>query len=385
MSGPSRVDVATVYLAGFLQGCSFVLIPALGNTLMSSRYGLRSSEYALLYLPQTAGAIVAALAAGWVQRQLGVARLFRLGLLANLLAMLLLVAVGRGYGSSALFLLLLETLLLGIGFGWTQAAINQYSAMFFGRTAGTAITLLNALIGGATAVSPLLLSAMQPLWELWPLMLAGGFCAACVPRLPAARLETTGPFWPSGLAPIVLLTLLYAVCEGVLGSWASVYATSDRRLSVATGALALSCFWGAMTAARVLLALVPASWVSRRTCQCASALGMALCFAILPSASSAVGLIGVFTMAGAACSIYYPFTMALGLERFADRQAHVAGLVIAALMIGEGLGSYGPGVLRPALGLPHVYQLSAVLGIPLLIGAWRLYAARPSATPKSAT
>jgi hypothetical protein len=90
-----RLFIAIIYLAGFLQGSDFVLIPALGNTLTAAPYHFSSAAYALLFLPQTAGAIIGASAAGWVQRALGMGRLFRLGLLANLLAMALLLGARR--------------------------------------------------------------------------------------------------------------------------------------------------------------------------------------------------------------------------------------------------------------------------------------------------
>jgi fucose permease len=130
--------IGCIYLAGFLQGCAFVLIPALGNTLAAAPYHLSSSSYALLFLPQTAGAIIGAAVAGWVQRRLGMGRLFRLGLLANLLAMSLLVGAAYGGGQLAYALILAETLLLGVGFGWTLAAINHYSSYIWRWWATTA-------------------------------------------------------------------------------------------------------------------------------------------------------------------------------------------------------------------------------------------------------
>jgi fucose permease len=368
---PSRRRcVADIYLAGYLQGSAFVLIPALGNILAAAPYRYTASAYALLFLPQTLGAIAGATAAGWVQRRLGIGRLFRLGLLANLLAMLLLVAAARTGGSLAYALLLIESLLLGLGFGWTLASINHYSAQFFAHSAGTAITLLNALIGAATAISPLLLGALQGRghWGLWPLALAIGFGIAWLPRLPEGRDDTRAAFWPSGLLPFVLLTLIYAICEGSFGSWASVYVSAERHLGERAGTMALSAFWASMTLLRIALALVPERWVSRRSLLLASALGLAACFAALPWLSGRLQLLSAFAAAGAACSIYYPFVMSLGLARFPRQQTQVAGLIVAALMIGEGLGSYGLGLIQHVMRLDRIYLLSALWGLPLLLG-----------------
>jgi fucose permease len=364
--------ITTIYLAGFLQGSAFVLIPALGNTLTAAPYHFSSSAYALLFLPQTAGAIIGAAAAGWVQRRLGMGRLFRLGLLANLLAMLLLLGAAYGGGQPAYALMLAESLLLGVGFGWTLAAINHYSAHFFSQSASTAITLLNAVIGGATALSPLVLSAVQArwTWSVWPLALAIGFVIACLPRLPEADDETRSIFWPRGLLPFVLVVLVYAICEGSFGSWASVYLSVDKHLGNYAGTLALSAFWGSMTLFRGVLAPLPQRWISRRSLLFASAVGIAACFAGLPWLSGVGALVGAFALAGAASSIYYPFAMSLSLARFPRQQTQVAGLIVAALMVGEGLGSYGLGLLQQVQALDHIYLASALWGVPLLIGGW---------------
>lgn len=363
--------IACIYLAGFLQGSAFVLIPALGNTLAAAPYLFSSSNYALLFLPQTAGAIFGALAAGWVQRRLGMGRLFRLGLMANLLAMLLLLGAAHDSGQLAYALMLAESLLLGVGFGWTLAAINHYSAHFFNQSASAAITLLNAVIGGATALSPLVLSTLQARWNwsAWPLALAIGFAVAWLPRLPEAGDDARSVFWPRGLLPFVLVVLVYAICEGSFGSWASVYLSVDKHLGNHAGTLALSAFWGSMTLFRGVLAPLPERWISRRRLLLISAMGIAACFAALPLLSGMWVLVGAFALAGAASSIYYPFVLSLGLARFPRQKTQVAGLVIAALMVGEGLGSYGLGLLQADWRLDHIYLASALWGVPLLIGA----------------
>ncbi|MHB1231559.1 MAG: MFS transporter [Burkholderiales bacterium] len=372
MNRQRALFIACIYLAGFLQGSAFVLIPALGNTLAAAPYHFSSSAYALLFLPQTAGAIIGAAAAGWVQRRLGMGRLFRLGLLANLLAMLLLWGAAYNGGQLAYALILAESLLLGLGFGWTLAAINHYSAHFFSQSASAAITLLNAVIGGATALSPLILSALQARWNwsVWPLVLAIGFAVAWLPRLPEADDEARSVFWPRGLLPFVLVVLIYAICEGSFGSWANVYLSVDKHLGSHAGTLALSAFWGSMTLFRAMLAPLPQRWISRRSLLFISAAGIAACFAALPWLSGEWALVGTFALAGAASSIYYPFVMSLSLARFPRQQTQVAGLVVAALMVGEGLGSYGLGLLQHAQRLDHLYLASALWGVPLLIGAW---------------
>jgi fucose permease len=364
--------VNTIFLAGFLQGSDFVLIPALSTTLTSAPYGFSSSAFALLFLPQTVGAIVGAAAAGWVQRRLGMGRLLRLGLATNLAAMLLLVIATRGGEPFAYDLLLTESLLLGIGFGWTLSAVNHYAAHFFGKSASASITLLNAMIGGATALSPTILSELHAQLTLsaWPIVLATGFLLASLPRLPETDDDTRAAFWVPGLTPFVLAVLVYAICEGSFGSWSNLYLSIDKHLGNRAGIWALSAFWASMTLLRMLLAPLPERWISRRSLLFASSLGIASCFAVLPWLSGIDALIAAFAIAGAACSIYYPFMMSAGLAQFPEQQTQAAGLLVAALMVGEGVGSYGVGLLQRIQSLDHIFFVSALWGIPLLLGAW---------------
>ncbi len=374
MKSSRPLCIAAIYLAGFLQGCAFVLIPALGNILASAPYHFSHSAYALLFLPQTAGAIIGAAAAGTVQRRLGMGRLFRLGLASNLIAMILLLAAAHGAGPVAYPMILGESLFMGLGFGWTLAAINHYSAFFFSQSASMAITLLNALVGGATALSPLILETLHTHWNwgLWPLALAAGFILAGLPHQQETGGDSQSAFWPRGISPFALVVLIYALCEGSFGSWASVYLSQDRHLGNHAGTLGLSAFWGSMTLFRTLLAPLPEQWVSRRALLLASAVGIAGCFILLSWLSGTWILIGAFALAGAACSIYYPFIMALCLARFPEENTQVAGLVVAALMIGEGIGSYGLGLLQKLQPLNSIYFISALWGIPLFIGAWHV-------------
>jgi fucose permease len=125
-----------------------------------------------------------------------------------------------------------------------------------------------------------------------------------------------------------------------------------------------------MTVSRVVLAPLPERWISRRSLLLMSAVGIAASFAALPWLSGTWAMVAAFALAGAASSIYYPFVMSMGLARFPRQQTQVAGLVVAALMVGEGLGSYGLGLLQHVQRLDHIYLASALWGLPLLIGAW---------------
>ncbi|MFA7496162.1 MAG: sugar MFS transporter [Acidithiobacillus sp.] len=365
-----------VFCAGFLQGTAFVLIPALGTTLRSAPYDMSNTTYGLLYFPEIIGAVVAALSAGSIHQRLGGTGLFRLGALINALAMILLVVAFFTSGLPMVLLLLAETFMLGIGFGLTNAAINRAASLLFAGSAAAAVTILNAVIGGATTLSPILLNGFQhwASWVLWPAIILLLWLALLL--LPLAK-DQDHPeqggirAWRRSMIPFAIAVVFYAICEGSFGSWANVMVSVDRHLPAATGALALSLFWGGMTLARFTLGAIPDHWVHRRITYLLAPLGVATCFILIPHLQSATGLLLVFSGAGIACGIYYPYSMSYGIAAHPQEGTQMAGLLVGALMVGEGIGSSGLGPLQQIISLNTIYSFSALWAIPLFWFAWR--------------
>ncbi|OCX84398.1 MFS transporter [Acidithiobacillus thiooxidans] len=368
--------LSAVYIAGFLQGAAFVLIPALGTTLRSAPYDMSNATYGMLYFPEIIGAILAALSAGAIHKRLGSKGLFRLGALINAIAMAFLVAAFFSTGLFVVLLLLAETLMLGIGFGLTNAAINRAASLLFAGAAAAAVTILNAVIGGATAVSPMILTGAQSWlsWVAWPaLILLLWFVLLLFPLAEDTDTHELGGLraWRRSMMPFAFAVVIYAICEGSFGSWANVLVSVDRHLPAATGALALSLFWGGMTVARFILGSIPDRFLSRRWVYRLAPIGMAACFIIIPHLLSATALLLAFALAGAACGIYYPYSMAFGVAAHDKEGTQMAGLLVGALMIGEGIGSTGLGPLQHFISLNQIYTFSALWAIPLLWLAWR--------------
>lgn len=364
-----------IYLAGFLQGAVFVLIPALGSTLRSAPYNLSSATYGMLYFPEIIGAILAALAAGSIHARIGGGGLFRLGALCNGGAMALLTAAYFTHGLPVVWLLLAETLMLGIGFGLTNTAINRAASLLFSGHAAGAVTLLNALIGGATAVSPIVMAgfAHHLVWVLWPVVLLAGWLILLVlPTVADTGHEIGGlRAWHRSMLPFAAAVLVYAICEGSFASWANVLISVNRGLPAADGALALSLFWAGMTAVRIILGAIPDAVLPRRPMLLLSPIAMAACFLAIPHCQSASALIALFAAAGMACGVYYPYSMAYGIAAHGEEGTQMAGLLVGALMVGEGVGSFGLGPLQQVVPLGDIYTLSVVWALPLVWLAWR--------------
>ena len=363
----------TLYGAGFLVGAGFVLLPALGATFERAPYRFSSAGYGFLYFPEILGAILSALFAGRLRRRFGEAALFRTGAGANLLALAALSGAFFARGPLAYGAVLAETIFLGLGFGLANTALNHLTAALFPERETRAITLLNAVIGGATAVSPLLLRGLGgPIgWIAWPLLLALAWIILLftpVPAIPAPKASASAP-WRLPVAA-ALAVLFYAIVEGSFGSWAAVFVSVNRALPVADGALALSLFWASMTATRLLLGAIPDRVLSRRACYLASPLGIALCFLMIPLLSGASALVAAFAAAGIATGIYYPYTLSYALKAQPEASTEIAGLLVGALMAGEGIGSFGLGPLQTLLRLGTLYRFSALWALLLLALAW---------------
>ena len=147
-----RREIADVYAAGVVQGVALVTFPAASAIFTSPQYyGLSSTAYGAMFLPQAVMAVAAPLLGTGLTRRLGIKRVYRLGLAANLVAMGLLVASQFVRGSEPLpyGLLLLATASLGIGFGLTVPALNTYASAFFPQRADSAVLILNALLSWA--------------------------------------------------------------------------------------------------------------------------------------------------------------------------------------------------------------------------------------------
>ncbi len=137
-----RNEIAAVYVAAVIQGLALVTFPA-ASTIFTSpeHYGLSSTEYGSVFVPQAITAILASLLGAGLIRRLGIKRIYLFGLTADLvsMALLFLSQFVISDGRVAYSMLLLATASLGIGFGLTVPALNTFTAAFFPQKIGSAV------------------------------------------------------------------------------------------------------------------------------------------------------------------------------------------------------------------------------------------------------
>jgi MFS family permease len=373
-----RNEIAAVYVAGVIQGLALVTFPAAGTIFTSaSDFGLSSTEYGAMFVPQAITAIGSALLGAGLTRSFGAKWVYLLGLGANLSAMTLLIASQfvMHMHLLAFGILLAATACMGVGFGFTVPALNTFAAGFFPQKVDKAVLGLNALLGLGTALAPAFIAIFVGLGIWWglPLLVSAllvGLLLFSV-RLPldqgakaraaeAANGKTPIParFWV-----FAMFVLLYGICETMNGNWASLYMTQNLGASTTLASFALTVFWATVTAGRILFAAI-GRWFpedrSYRVLPCVVAVAL-VTVAFIPKRNPFLGILA-FGLAGLGCSALLPLTISFGQKELTPIAASVAGGLIAFYQIGYGIGAFGVGPLQNWAGLDlHVIYGGTVL------------------------
>ncbi len=366
-----------MYLAGVVQGIALVTFPAASSIFTSpSEYGLSSSEYGAMFLPQAITAITFSLLGAGLSRRVTTRTLYLLGLAANLVAMALLITSTLFTNDEAVAypILLLATASLGVGFGLTVPAINTLTAAFHPDNVDSSVLVLNALLGLGTALAPVLVAVFVGLGFWWglPVMSAALLVAllATSVRLP---LRTEPPASRSPGAPklgiprrfwvFAAFALLYGICETMNGNWSQLDMTKNLGASVTEASIALTAFWGMVTVGRVGFAALQRSFPTRRTYRLLPwVLVVAfVVIALLPTGEPVLAVLA-FGLAGLGCSALLPLTITFGEEELVAISASVAGGVIAFYQLGYGVAAFGAGPLQSAgVSLPTLFGLTAII------------------------
>jgi MFS family permease len=370
--GPrSRRQIGAVYGAGLLQGLALVTFPAASAVFTNAAdYGLTTAEYGVMFAPQTIIAILVSVLGGRFVARWGDKRVFLGGVAANLASMALLLGsrfVMHDH-ASAFGLLLAATALLGVGFGLTVPVVNRLAAALFPARVNVAILALNALLGLGTALAPLLIAVFVGLGAWWGLPITVGVLLAILLSF-SAPLSLHG-----GAAPVSKevrskkfwlfcgFALGYGVVETLNGNWAILYMKGVLHAPTSLAAIALTLFWGATTAGRVLFAAGARSVPPRTTFRLLPWV-IALAFiatALVPASSPGLGAAS-FALAGLGCSALLPLTISLG------RADAPPGDLIAWYQVGYGLAAFGVEPLRSHAGLGMRALFGGASGIALML------------------
>ena len=377
-----RNEIAAVYVAAVIQGLALVTFPAASTVFTSPQhYGLSSTEYGSMFVPQAITAISASLLGAGLIRRLGIKRIYLLGLTANLVSMALLF-LSQFFISDARVaysMLLLATTSLGIGFGLTVPALNTFTAAFFPQKIDSAVLVLNALLGLGTVLAPVFVAVFIGLGIWWGLpvlavvlLLVLLLFSLSLPLQAGtdktAQSQKDKTRLPARFWIFAAFVLLYGICETINGNWATLYLSQSLGATPAAASFALVAFWGMATLGRVLFAAIAKRFPPNRTYRLLPfviAIGFVV-IAHLPVGSSFLGILA-FGLTGLGCSALLPLTISFGQEEMKVIAASVAGGLIAFYQMGYGIAAFGVGPLKDYAGLSlnSLFGFAAVVALIL--------------------
>ena len=374
---PTWLGAGLVYVSALLQGLAVVSFPA-SSTVLTGMIGLTSAQYGAIFLPQVALAIVGSVGGGTLAQRWGLKPLLLLALAANAASQGLLAATVEVGSGGAYPAVLLGTASMGLAFGVSGAPLNSYPSLFFPEKSDTAVVALHSVLGAGLALGPVLVAPFvaRGAWVGFPVLLAVlcgatllGVAGVSLPEdeeadeaTDAPRPLGTGLFWA-----FVVAAVAYAFAEGTFSNWAVMYLHEARGVPEATAGLALSVFWAALVAGRLLTSVLVMR-VSSQSVWLVLPVLMGATFLALPYVEGAALGIALFAVAGLACSSFFPLMITLISRAFPDHVAWSSSMMIAALMFGVGGGSFVFGPLRGAFSFETIYRLSALYPV-LALGA----------------
>jgi len=400
-SGARWLAIATVYAAAFLQGLTMVSFPA-SSAVLKEMHGLSDAQYGAIFLPQIALAIVGAVLGGSLARRLGLKALLVATLATNALSQVALAGSAVTGSTAAFAMILAGTAFLGLGFGLGGGPLNSYPPQFFPRHHATAIVALHTLLGLGLAAGPLLVGEFvaRHAWVGFPLLLLGLAVVLTVavvrPAFPECEQAGVPEHGATGEPPVrssvfwlfVATAVIYALAEGTFSNWVVIYLQEGKGLASMVAALALSVFWGAIVVGRLLISVLVLR-VPARLVWLTLPLLMIVAFLLLPYAEGEARGIGLFALAGLACSAFFPLTIGVAAERFPEHAAWVSSMLVGAIMAGVGIGAFVIGPLRQWLSFEQLYRLAALYPLVVFILAFRVVQAgggtRPEAVPAIST
>jgi predicted MFS family arabinose efflux permease len=143
--------------------------------------------------------------------------------------------------------------------------------------------------------------------------------------------------------------------------------------STGTASLALTVFWGMVTAGRVLFALIEKWLPETVVCRFLPLVVMAalLLTAAAPQGKPGLGLL-TFGVAGLGCSALLPLAISFAQKELTTITASAAGGVVAFYQLGYGLTAFGVGPLQTWAGwsLRSIYAGTALVALATTALAW---------------
>ena len=355
---PALLLACLAYLSVALPGSTLGLLwPS-----MRLSFGQPVGALGILLVPGIAASVVSSAVTGRLRLSAG-----PLVAAATLLIALALAAEAL---APSMWVMIVGTVLFGIGFGALDTALNAHASRHFGARD---INWMHASYGLGATLGPLLVTALLSAGRSWrqtygvmALVLAvlGGVLALARRRwdVPASAPDprpVSPPAPPASALGALTFTAVETGIESGAGIWGYLFLTAGRGLPPAAAGVAVAAYWAMMCAGRVVLGPVAERLGPARVLAAAVAgvpLGAALMALPIPGpipgpGSGALAVAGLMFLGLAAAPIFPLFTLTTGTTRMVSLQVAASAVGGAALPAGLGLllGAAGPRLLAPSL------------------------------------
>lgn len=378
-AGGTLAAAISVYLGGLVIGLTLVSFPA-SSLVLRSIHGFSNEAYGSIYLPQLIAAVAGALAGGAAEGRISLKAMYVVSLVAFCLAETLLALSAGVSSGAALPMVMAATALFGFGFGFGGGPLNAFAALLFPARQGAAVTALHMCAGAGLTLAPILFAALDRigLWIAGPVALAAtaGLLAllslrAPLPLPPREEVQTAAGLHPARSLFFWLCAaaaMFYSVAEGTFSNWAIVFLTDERGLDPQAAALALTCFWAALTLGRLLATLI-AAWLPPVAFLLSLPLSIVATQLTLPTVGTPASAMIAFAAAGLSCSAFFPMLVAFAAAPTPRAISWIASMLTAAMMVGVGIGSYAIGALRGSEPIAELYLQSTAAPALCLISS----------------
>ncbi|SFZ95015.1 Fucose permease [Flaviramulus basaltis] len=366
--------IIIVYLGGLLTGLSLILFPAMGSIFTdASQFGLSSSQFGNIFIPQALLAIVSALAIPFFVSKYGIKRALILGLGALILSTFLLY-LSHFYiyeKEAALIILFLGTTFLGFGFGTVITVLNPLAFQLFPNNELASVTGLHFALGLGTAGAPLFLGLIKNTdsWYYLPILvcfvLIGLMTLVFFVSFKENKLFNIkgGLKIPSQLWWFITIVILYGICEGALGSYSTVFLKSQG-LNIQQASLGLAMFWSGLALGRILFSLLSIKFNLKWIYVLAMSIVAVLLF-FNPFYKSAYINILIMGLSGLCMSSIFPNSVSWSTKVFSKNAVLVSGVLVASLQLGTGISTNFLGILSTTISLSFLFKIIA--GIAFLV------------------
>ena len=372
-----RGALYTAFMSMILMGATVSMVGALLPAIVAD-LGLSDSQAGVLVASPSVGYVITALLAGALGDALGFRRIWIVGVLLGMVALLAIAF------SPSFAWMLPAMVAMGLVSGAFDGAINPLIAGLYGERSGGILNSVHLFFGMGATITPFLVSLGLRYGLGWRWHF--GLLSLYVLLVGVVILRTRFPAPPQRPAGgnsvrlrevlrrrLVLLSLLviflYVGGEASVFAWSALFLERLRSVPVSAASLSVSLFGGTIMIGRLIWGQLAERVGYKRLIvgsSFVSTLGIAL---LLWGPGTLAPWLGV-GLTGLAYSGIFATIMAQVTANSSGYEGTVAGLICSSGGLGQILFPWAVGMLSEAAGLPIAMLL--VLGISALMGLFYL-------------